>query len=256
MARDKRSSIPGRRRNQLAENWASHRRSMLESPAWKVLSRGARQFLDRLEIEHMAHGGKENGKLPLTYQDLIDYGMSRNQIAPAEREVVALGFAECTTRGRGGNAEHRAPNLWRITYPQNIGPLLPTDEWARIKTSEEAEAVARKARAEKDPKKVAEGKRRAQRKNKSRYQKHILSPVSGTHTEGASVSVPVTNTTEPVRKLIPLSISRGYCEARSPSAVASNAPRERLIEALMQSQSCSRDEATAIVWALPDVEAQ
>src|SRR6185312_7639598 len=127
---------------------------------------------------------------------------------------------------------------------------------ARIKTSEEAEAIARKARAEKDPKKVAEGKRRAQRKNKSRYQKHIPIPVSGKHTDGASLSVSETNTTEPVRKLIPLSISRGHCEAGPQSAVASNPPRERLIEALMQSRSCSRDEATAILWALPDVEAQ
>lgn len=254
MARDKHSSIAGRRRNKLAENWVSHRRSMLESPAWRVLSRGARQFLDRLAIEHMAHGGKENGTLPLTYQDLIDYGMSRNQIAPAEREVIALGFAECTARGRGGNAEHRAPNLWRITYVQNIGTQFPTDEWAKITTREDAEIIAGAARADKDPRKVAEGKRRSERR--SRYQKPIPKPISEKHTESPKSPISETNTTEPVRKLIPLSISRGHCEARPQSTAASNATRERLIEALMQSRSCSRDEAAAIVWALPDVEAQ
>jgi hypothetical protein len=207
---NKHSSIAGRHRNQLAENWVSHRRSMLESPAWRVLSRGARQFLDRLEIEHMAHGGRENGKLPLTYQDLIAYGMTRAQIAPAMREAEALGFAICTKRGRGGNADSRAPNLWWSTYVQNVirnnvSSALPTDEWQKIKTIADAEAIAAAARAKKDPLRVAFGRRQ---KNKNRYQKQTPAPVLVSDTEIVSSPVSETDITGSVRKLAPLSISR------------------------------------------------
>src|SRR6266481_7451015 len=71
---------------------------MLWSPAYRVLSRGAHQFLSRLEIElgiHWKTSGNDYNQLALTYKDLIAYGMSRNQIAPAMREAVALGFAKC-----------------------------------------------------------------------------------------------------------------------------------------------------------------
>jgi hypothetical protein len=204
------NSIAGRRRNQLVESWVAHRRSMLESPAWRVLSRGARQFLDRLQIEHMAHGGRENGKLPLTYQDLIAYGMTRAQIAPAMREAEALGFAICTKRGRGGNADCRAPNLWRLTYVQSVttssvAAALPTDEWEKIKTVVEAEAKAANARANKNPLKVAFGKRQ---KNRSRYRKPALVPMSETDTETASAPVSETGTTRSVWKLTLPSIAR------------------------------------------------
>src|SRR5207302_4402026 len=37
-------------------------RSLLESYAWRALSRAARQVIDRIVIEHLAHGGRENGK--------------------------------------------------------------------------------------------------------------------------------------------------------------------------------------------------
>jgi hypothetical protein len=200
----KSSSIAGRRRNRIAEQWASHRRSVLESPTWRVLSRGARQFLDRLEIEHMAHGGRENGKLPLTFEDMVSYGMSRNQIAPAMREAEALGFARCVKRGRGGNAEYHAPNLWRLTYVQNVGSTLPTDEWEKIKTPEEAATIAAAARAAKDPLRVSFGRR----KNKNRYHKVIPASISETDTETTPLPISETDTTGLVSKLRLLSISR------------------------------------------------
>lgn len=89
---------------------------MLESSAYKVLSLSGRRFLDRLEIEFAAHGGTSNGKLPVTYDQFKDYGIHRHAIAPARREVVALGFVVVTEAGRAGNAEWRRPNLFRLTY--------------------------------------------------------------------------------------------------------------------------------------------
>ena len=118
---------------------------MLESPAYRVLSLSARKILDRIEIELAHHGGNENGRLPVTYDDFVAYGIHRHAIAPALREVDALGFIEITERGRAGNAEYRSPNKIRITY-RHLDKAKPTDEWKRIATLEEAEAIAHEAR--------------------------------------------------------------------------------------------------------------
>jgi hypothetical protein len=60
---------------------------------------------------------------------------------------VALGFTEITERGRAGNAEFRSPHKFRLTYfPVRRAP--PTHEWQRIKTVEEAQALATAARRE------------------------------------------------------------------------------------------------------------
>jgi hypothetical protein len=68
--------------------------------------------MSRIEIELAHHGGNENGRLPVTTDDFVEYGMHRTSVASAIREAVALGFICVTVRGRGGNAEHRSPNLF------------------------------------------------------------------------------------------------------------------------------------------------
>jgi hypothetical protein len=88
----------------------------LRSPAYCVLSLSARRLLDRMEIELADHGGTDNGKLPVTYDDFERYGIHRHAIGPAIRELVALGFVEITEVGRAGNAEWRKPNVFRLTY--------------------------------------------------------------------------------------------------------------------------------------------
>jgi hypothetical protein len=80
------------------------------------MSRAAHMVLARIEIEHMHHGGKENGHLPATYEDFVRYGIHRHAIAPAIRELQMLGFIEIIARGRAGNREFRSPNRYRLTY--------------------------------------------------------------------------------------------------------------------------------------------
>jgi hypothetical protein len=116
---------------------------MLRSPAWRALGPSARRILDRIEIELADHGGADNGKLPLTYDDFVRYGIDRHSIGPAIREVVALGFAEITEVGRAGNADWRKPNLFRLTYRNT--KYAPTNEWQKI-TKEQAKQIARAAR--------------------------------------------------------------------------------------------------------------
>ena len=105
----------------------------------------ARRILDRIEIELASHGGKDNGKLPVTYQNLKDFGIcNRTDIARGKRELCALGFVECT-RGHAGNGEFRRPTLFRLTYLPAYGKG-PTHEWRQIETVEEAEKIAKKVR--------------------------------------------------------------------------------------------------------------
>jgi hypothetical protein len=131
---------------------------MLRSPAYCVLSLSARRLLDRMEIELADHGGTDNGKLPVTYDDFERYGIHRHSIGPAIREVVGLGFVEITEVGRAGNAEWRKPNVFRLTYRHT--KYEPTNEWEKVLTNEDAEAIAQAARAP-----------RRSEKNKSQWRK-------------------------------------------------------------------------------------
>jgi len=131
------------RRTSIGEQFAPHTIAMLRSPAWRALSLSARRVLDRIEIELADHGGTDNGKLPVTYDDFVRYGVERHAIGPAIREVVALGFVKITEAGRAGNADWRKPTLFRLTFRNT--KYTPTNEWQKI-TEEQAKAIARTAR--------------------------------------------------------------------------------------------------------------
>lgn len=127
--------------------WVAFSVEMFQSPAWRVLSLSARRVIDRICIEFMAHGGKDNGKLPVRYVDFVEYGIDRDAIAPAIREACALGFLEVTEQGRAGNAEFRRPNLFRLTFPYTDPKCPATNEWKKFSDVMTATYVARMARA-------------------------------------------------------------------------------------------------------------
>jgi hypothetical protein len=135
-----------KRRKTISGQFAPRTIEMLESPAFRVLSLSGRRVLDRVEIELAHHGGTDNGNLPVTYDDFQEFGMDRHAVAPGIRECEALGFLEITQRGRAGNAEWRSPNRFRLTY-RHTDRAGPTDDWRKIKSMEEAWAIARRARA-------------------------------------------------------------------------------------------------------------
>jgi len=127
---------------------------MLESPAHRALSLSALRILDRISIELGHHGGQDNGALPCTYTNFTDFGIDRHAIAPAIRELVALGFVEITERGRPGNGEFRTPNLYRLTFQpilrRNKAPVQPTHDWRGIDSLESAQLIALAARRASD----------------------------------------------------------------------------------------------------------
>lgn len=133
------------RRTSIGEQFSPRVVRMLESPAYRVLSQSEHRCLSRLEVELGHHGGTDNGRLPCTYDHFEEYGVHRKSIGPSLRALAALGFIEITEQGRAGNAEYRRPNMFRLTFRHTAG-REPTHEWQRIKTVDEAEFIAKRAR--------------------------------------------------------------------------------------------------------------
>ena len=170
-----------KRRNSINGQFAAPLIEMMESPAYRVLSRAAHLVISRIEIELAHHGGNDNGKLAVTFDDFIQYGMNRAAVAPAIREAEALGFID-VEHGRGGNAEHRTPNKFFLTFAHGRDSRTqpPSNRWRRIKTDAEAERIAHIAR---------------HFKNRNQCRKPTPKPVSETNTENTSSPVSETNTT-------------------------------------------------------------
>jgi hypothetical protein len=70
----------GKKNNAIDGQWNARTIDMMESPAYRVLSVSAHRVLDRVCIELAHHGGNDNGKLPVTYQDFMAYGIDRQAI--------------------------------------------------------------------------------------------------------------------------------------------------------------------------------
>lgn len=156
-----------KRKNSIDGQFAPRLIEMLRSSAFKVLSLSARRLLDRLEIELANHGGTNNGRLIVTYNDFEAYGIDRQAIGPAMREAITLGFVEVTERGRPSESDFgRHPNKFRLTYRDGSVQdswSKPTNEWRAFRSPAgalEAQKIARKA---KDPSAVAASLRRREK---------------------------------------------------------------------------------------------
>jgi hypothetical protein len=195
-----------RRKTSIGGAFAPRLIEMLVSPAFCALSLSARRVLDRIEVEFASHGGTENGKLPVTFDDFHRFHIHRYSSAPAIREAVALGFVEITKAGRAGNAEYRTPNEFRLTYRQT-DYADPTHEWRRIHTYEQALEIADAARKDVD---IRYNSRRTKNRNPVPETTNVTVPVN------APVTVPETITTPIVQKPSRLTISpSGHVSAGS-----------------------------------------
>lgn len=133
--------------------------SMLNSPAWRELSRGARQVLDRLIVENCDHAGVENGRLICPHKDFKKYGIDGHAISPAIRELEALGFIRVKSGG-AGNGDFHQPNIYSLTFIWTEDGAA-TNDWKSINSESEARAKARSARDAKAPAKAIDRRRRA-----------------------------------------------------------------------------------------------
>jgi hypothetical protein len=200
------------RRNSVAEYFASRPVELIASPALRALSRTAHLALVRIELELRQHAGRCNGGLVVTKQQFIEFCRVHPRfIAPALRELEALGIV-IIEHGRGGNAEHREPNRFMLNFMCGATDAHEkiTNVWKRFKTLEEAEAVAMAARNDKDPHKVAYGRRNAEKENISQGHKVYPKPGPLSVPETGKFSGPLSVPTGPGPLSVPTSDTLGW----------------------------------------------
>lgn len=140
---DKRAREWGRPPRDASWCWMTH--EMLGSPAFRALSPKAVSILMRLALEHVAHGGRENGALVLTYEDARrDCNITnRNAISQAFRELDAVGFLKAEVRGGRSFGDIRRPSRFRLTWLPAQRPALapPSNDWKAFESRESALAA-------------------------------------------------------------------------------------------------------------------
>jgi hypothetical protein len=194
-------------RSTIAEQWVSYCRDMVESPALRVLSRAAVLVMHRLEKEHMDHGGAENGRLIVTHRQFEGWGVHRDSVSPAIRELVALGFGEVTRQGKAGVGGHGEANRFRLTYVNNKYGVPPTDEWRRVATIEEAGRIAKDARVKKDAHTQGLGARGGKATRQKKFSLTVSAPIGhGNHERKSNNEPTETVSTGDARKPWALSI--------------------------------------------------
>lgn len=228
-ARNRSGQKAGASKGNFDEPFVRIKYSMKESPAWKALTLSARRVLDRIEIEFGKNKGQPeaNGEIIVTHANFAVYGVGRNEIGPAIRELVALGFVRITRAGVAGNADQRLPTLFLLTYQPNGSAQYVEDGWKRIKTDEEAESVAKAARERKGNMRAREYGRKGGTarwaKNKFPVMDSIPTPVMDSIPQNAQNDV--LDAKFPVMDSIPLSrVSRGRVPNPPGHSVGGRAP--------------------------------
>ena len=103
--------------------WVKLPRGLLESAAWRSLGINARRFVDFLLIEHMRHGGRENGKLLAPRRQLEKFGIGAHHVTGAIEECERVGLVDCQ-RGVG-----RRPSVYALTWLPRSDGSAPCNRW-------------------------------------------------------------------------------------------------------------------------------
>jgi hypothetical protein len=123
------------KRWKLEGQFIPHTLDMRESPGFRALTMPARRVLDFLELEHLRHGGAENGNLLAPYAQLVTWGVTKRDIAPAIATLVRFGFIRRTEHGQrlGGR-----PNATRyaLTWLPTSDGQLPTEDFRKVSRSD------------------------------------------------------------------------------------------------------------------------
>jgi hypothetical protein len=153
------------------QNWIWWTKEMYESVAFQELVRHrvARIVVDRVAYEHLRHSGRENGRLKITFNNFIAWGMSRSSVGDAVAIAQALGFIRLVKRGRASFGDLRYPSEYAVTW-QTIGSDIPTNPWRRIWSKEVAKAKIAAAMRERDTEKANNAERHKPRRLRKRPQ--------------------------------------------------------------------------------------
>jgi hypothetical protein len=109
------------------EPFAMLPRDLLRSDAWRSLGINERRLIDFLLLEHMRHGGRENGKLKAPWLQLVEFGAAKNQITGAIRKVEDCGLVLCE---RGGCW---TTTLYTVTWVPLPNGSMPEQPWRHFR---------------------------------------------------------------------------------------------------------------------------
>jgi hypothetical protein len=123
------------------QSWIWWTKEMYESPAFQELvkHKGALVVVNRIAYEHLCQGGKENGRLKVTFDNFVFWGIGRTRIGDNVAIAEALGFVKLVKRGLASFEDLRYPSEHAITW-QGIGAEPPTNDWKRVWSPEAAKA--------------------------------------------------------------------------------------------------------------------
>ena len=117
--------------------------SLVGGVVLSALSITARRVLDRLIAEHLKHGGRENGRLHVSYRQLAQWTRANDgNIPPALAELVDLGLLVITHGERVAGSPKIAPNVYRLTFFPDHEDAASTNEWRRWEPSRGAPPAA------------------------------------------------------------------------------------------------------------------
>jgi hypothetical protein len=137
------------------ELWTWQTVELMQSPAWREMGINTRRLIDFLQIEHRNHAGRENGNLKATYDQLVDFGLTRSEIRGAIQEAKFLGLIKHTPGGRW--AQTNTPSTFRLTFYADKDGAPPTNDWKprtakQIAAWKAEQAQLRKARKDRQRK--------------------------------------------------------------------------------------------------------
>jgi hypothetical protein len=98
-------------------------RELLRSDAWRSLGINERRLIDFLMIEHMRHGGKQNGKLKAPRQQLHAFGIGSHFVSAAIAAAEKCGLVRCN---RGGM---RVATTYALTWLATADGSPPSHAW-------------------------------------------------------------------------------------------------------------------------------
>lgn len=110
------------------EPWVFVPLTVVESKPFRSLSINARRVLDRLIIEHFNHNRIENGALCVSARQFHQWGVTKDCLTPAVRELESKGLI-VTSLGEAKGVL-RPPLVYRITF-YGTTENEPTNDWRK-----------------------------------------------------------------------------------------------------------------------------
>jgi hypothetical protein len=129
-------------------SWAWFTAEMLDSPAWRTLPGNAMKIVFRIVLEHLKHGGVDNGGLPVTYLDFVKFGVRRNSIREAIEIAISLGWIDRTSVGEvPWHGDVRKPSTYGLTWLPQYNGAPASNRWIKIDTQVDAKNAVKRAKA-------------------------------------------------------------------------------------------------------------